>query len=185
MADEAEKYTPQRCHEDDPNRCTARGFRGEIQCGFLAVPGHDKCPMHNSHAVRSADKGIYDLQNTIARTRVEAMMASPAGRNLTTELALARLVLENVFNQYSKNAHDMLINAPAISGAIKEVRETLTAHLKVEKMLSDLIPIERVERLANDMYQAIVEHVKDEETLLAIKKRFEQIIENPDEDIYG
>lgn len=176
-----EKYIPQRCDLNDPNRCKADASEG--QCTFLAVPGEEYCSIHcRSQNLDIEKKNLYDFQLTQVGHRIKEFKNHPDSKKLTTELGLIRLLLEQTVNQCEKS-YDLVVKVPEIMALVEKIRIVQQANIGIEQKLGDLLSIEQVTEISQLLYDVVTKHIKKHmkdaalDVLEEIAIEFEQALE--------
>jgi hypothetical protein len=173
------KYTPVRCAENDPHRCQSMTENG--QCPFLAVPPTEYCVIHGNHSVRKEETtALYEFTRTEVLDRLKKFRAHPEAMKLTTELGVLRLTLEALLNKCTDN-YELVTNSATISSLIGSIERTLTANLKLEKHMNDLLSLTQVIQMAQQFFNVVTQHIKDPEVIEVIATEFEKIMTNPPE----
>lgn len=134
--------------------------------------------MHHAQGVRKTN--VYDLLKTEAQSRLHEFRDNPASRSLAEEVALGRVMLENLMREYGKSPTQLLANTPAITAVLREVRSTLDTHIKLEQRQGDLLPYNHVVKIAQALFQAVVDKITDEESIEQIALAFEDILRHPE-----
>jgi hypothetical protein len=171
------KYTPVRCAENDPHRCQSMTDKG--QCPFLAVPPTTYCVIHGNHSIRKTESdNLYEFTRTEVLSRLSKFKQHPEAMKLTTELGVLRLTLEALLNKFTDN-YEFATNSATISALIGSIERTLTANLKLEKHMNDLLSITQVIAMAQSFYNCVTQYIKDPDTIEKIAQEFEKIMMNP------
>lgn len=171
------KYTPVRCAENDPHRCQSMTDKG--QCPFLAVPPTEYCVIHGNHSIRKEEStALYEFTRTEVLSRLAKFKQHPEAMKLTTELGVLRLTLEALLNKFTDN-YEFATNSATISSLIGSIERTLTANLKLEKHMNDLLSITQVIAMAQQFFNVVTQHIKDPEVIELIATEFEKIMMNP------
>lgn len=163
------KVIPQRCDRAHPNSCA--------HCGeFLAVPGSPYCPIHGGHSeIQTVRQELYEFNKTVALGRLKQFKGHPEARSLTNELALQRLLLEQVINQ-CKNSYDLILQEATISRLLAGIQSTLVANQKVEERANELLTIEQVVSIIQMVFEIIKEFVSTPDTQEQIARRLNELI---------
>ena len=174
------KYLPIRCAENDPHRCQCQTEKG--QCPFLAVPPTQYCVIHGNHSIRKSETDeLYEFKRTEVLSRLAKFRQHPDAMKLTTELGVLRLTLEALLNKCADN-YEFVTNSATISSLIGSIERTLTANLKMEKHMNDLLSLTQVIQMAQQFFNVVTQHIKDPEIIETIAVAFEQIMTTPPED---
>ena len=175
------KYTPVRCDENDPHRCQVSTEKTG-QCPFLAVPPTKYCPIHGNHSVRQEEtEALYQFSRTEVLHRLQQFRKHPDALKLTTELGVLRLTLESLLNKCESN-YDFVTNNATITNLIASIEKTLTANLKLEKHMNDLLSLGQVVQMAQSFFNTVTQFITDPEILEQIANEFERIMTTPPED---
>lgn len=177
------KYLPVRCDEKDPHRCQAQTENG--QCPFLAVPPTQYCVIHGNHSIRKAENDeLYEFKRTEVLDRLAKFRQHPDAMKLTTELGVLRLTLEALLNKCTDN-YEFVTNSATISNLIGSIERTLTANLKLEKHMNDLLSLTQVIQMAQQFFNVVTQYIKEPEIIEIIATEFERIMMNPPEQQEG
>ena len=160
--------------EFDPNRCQSTGKSG--QCNFKALPGTSYCARHKG------DQALQLLAGDRKRTyylhkwqdRVNALTDDPNIKDLTAEIGIMRMMLEEVLNQCN-DAQDLIRYQTRITIAIDKIQKLVETIDRIEAR-SALQPAQ-LAKLADKWVQVINIHVKDPEVLEQLSNQLLGVIE--------
>jgi hypothetical protein len=153
----------ERVEPDSPLRCQA-ATGPEGQCRFRALPleGVKYCFMHGQAFIQKAKKEarrLYDIQKY--RQRVDALGDEAFKSNLDEELGIQRMVLENLLNKFTDV--EMVTQSSKIGMCIKEIRETMTANLKLKAAMGELLDRAAISKLCDAMVVILARRIKPED----------------------
>jgi len=144
----------------------------------MAVPGTNFCVIHSVQDADGSNKqDLYNFKITEVSRRIAKYRNHPDSRNLTVELGLLRLILEETINK-CEDAYDLVVNNAQLTSLIERIRVVQQANIGIEQKLNDLLTIEQVTGIAQQLFNAIVVHVKDLDLLEVIAAEFESILEH-------
>lgn len=160
----------QPCAEDDPNRCQGIHSQTGAQCRYLAIPNTQKCP---AHTINPKQMGLYNLKRTTVLNRLEQLKKNPEGKSLVVELGILRLTLEELLNKCGDDQWAFAINQGPITTMISTIRDTLTANIKIEKHIGELLSVGQVVEIAQDLFNIVSKYIPDANALECIAREFE------------
>ena len=166
------KFT--RCDPEDPNRCQAVQRNG--QCPFLAVEGTKYCPRHGGILQQERDNKEKATNYKLNRykARFIEFLTSAGIKDLREEIAILRILVEEVFNKYSDG---MLIAAvPILSDLIPKIEKLVISCHKLEQSLGSLLDEKSILNLATAILEIIDTHIKDPEIQRLISIDLAQLI---------
>jgi hypothetical protein len=151
----------ERVSARDPMRC--QGNNGQGPCSYRAVPGSQFCPLHggsmtaiatSKHALRN-----YILQADIGQ-RAQELANNPNLKNLTDEIALSRLTLENIFKQI-KTSTDFLLFSDKITSILNVTKNLIESYQKIQERNRELVDRATLFTIAEGILAIIVNFIKD------------------------
>ncbi len=172
-----EKKTPIRAEPDDPRRCQATTVNG--QCPFLALDDHSHCSYHTKDF--SQERKLYDYNKTefLKRLgqRVDAMTSSNKTRDLSEEIGITRITLENILGRCNED-FELQMATPQILDLVQAIQKLIESSVKVDKYIGQLMSKQQVVQIGQELVNCIAEEIGDEDKLRRIAKNFESIIQN-------
>lgn len=158
------KRMPIHCEENNPHACD--------HCGkFLAIPGSKYCPIHAATSENDLAKaGLYDVAKNIAMQKLDHLKNHSEANSLTNELAILRVLLEQVINS-CEGPFDFLMKEATISKLVLSIQTTLVANQKVEERLGELLSTEQVIAIIQKFFEIIAEFITDPNILEQIANR--------------
>jgi len=154
-----EEHDYERVVEDDPRRCQGRTKAGS-QCILKSVPGGTYCIVHGGATQLKSEKKAnlrnYNLERY--RQRISELADNPALKNLSEEIGILRMTLENTLT-LCHTPTDLMLKQSIISDTILKIEKLVTSCHKLDKDMSGLIGREDLQKLAGDIIMIIGEHV--------------------------
>ncbi len=181
--DQDVKYIPVPCDADNPRRCVGETSQG--QCKFLAIPDMKYCPIHAPGGtmgiiLKRQEKALYDIKRGEVLHRLNQFRSHPDSKNLTVELGIIRLTLEEILNKCESN-WDFVANSATILRLTEQIEKLLKSNIRVEQLTGELMTLEQVTQIAQALITLIAEHVTDVEVIQKIADGFNHIINNSQE----
>ena len=171
-----EKKVPIRAEPDDPNRCQGSTSQGG-QCPFLAIEGNKYCTYHGVDNTNK--RKLYDYNKTefLKRLgqRVDAMTSSHKTRDLSEEIGITRITLENILGRCQED-FELQMATPQILDLVQAIQRLIESSVKVDKYIGELLSKQQVVQIGQELVNCIAEEIDDEDKLRRIAKRFESII---------
>lgn len=169
-------------YPDHPNRCQAIGGLSEGQCINLASQDSQYCLVHGGNIadrVALKDLNLYRIKKY--EKRIRAMKESSGARGLEEELAIMRMILEEILLTCEKEGDmGLLLYSTKISETVRDIK---TLVLSVERLSSKAgLTIGRSQGvvLAGKVVDIISRHVVDMTALNKIADEIGEIFAMPD-----
>lgn len=165
----SEKY--QRIKDpDDPRRCQASTRVG--QCNLKAVDGGKLCLVHGgAMELKQQEKNRLRNYNLAKfRTRTAELGNSDHLSSLKDEVALLRLLIENMVNSCS-DASELLLRAGPLSDLLMKSEKLVTSCHRIDSKLGNLLDRTKVLQFAQMVVDIVSQEVDSEETLDSISSQ--------------
>ena len=151
----------QRVSHRDPNCCRASIPTG--QCSYKAVKGSQHCPLHGGSIKAAADNRA-QLRNILLQGALAQRASELAGsthlKDLTDEVALSRLTLEQVLKK-CQTENDFLLYSDKINTTIKTVQSLVESLQKIQEKNKELIDRPTLMKIVDLILAVIVQYVND------------------------
>lgn len=155
-------------HPLDPQRCQAVTSTG--QCNLKATPGKNYCIAHGG-------AGNYKLRKWDPLVREKAQ--SPGLKNLTEEIAILRVLLEQKLND-CRNPNELIIASASIGDLIIKIEKLVASCHKMDLSLSKYLDQRQVLNLMDKVLNVIQGIIDCPETLRRIADGLAEIIDEND-----
>ena len=149
-----------RVSPDDPNRCQAKGQKG--QCPFRSVEGTKYCARHSgkSKQTRQNQEYISNYRLQQYQHRLEELGSSEQSKSLRDEIGILRMTLENILNN-CETPHAFLLNAGKISDIATKIEKVVATCSRLEQSYGLVLDKTAVSTLANKIVDIIHKYVED------------------------
>lgn len=142
----------------DPDKCEASGSLGS--CPYKKMPGSLYCKRHGGNlptqsATRERER-MYLLNKW--QDRVDNLSNHPRLRDLTNELGIMRMMLEETLNQCN-DAQDLIRHSARVTSIVDKIQRLVETLDKIEAR--NALQPAQLANLANQWVQIINIHVKD------------------------
>lgn len=122
----------------DPNRCQSPSLDG--QCWNEAAPGDTRCPHHGgSDKLSVQEKRIYNLTKARFRSRMSEMMDHEEVKSLREEIALTRIMVEEIWNGVGDTPADMMKACGTLNGLMLTLERLIKTAHSTEQSLGMLL----------------------------------------------
>jgi hypothetical protein len=151
----------------DPNRCQT--MDGQGQCPFVAVEGAIYCAKHRGGvAVKNAEKQkVHDYRLQIWQQRMDEFTASDQIKNLTGEIGVLRMTLEQTINQ-CKDVTQLMMFSHKIQSLVLSIEKVVATCTKLESRQGNLLDKSQAIVFAGQIVETISRHVTDPAAIDAI-----------------
>lgn len=161
----------ERVAEDSPLRC--QGVFKHGQCPYKRMDDELYCPMHGPTASANQNKRkVHDfkLNNVRFRQRHDEFTASDNLKNLSGEIGLTRLLIEELMNKL-EGANELLIYSDKISGLIGQSMKLAVAFQSIQEKNRDLLSKATVFTIADAIVNILSDHITDPDELLLMSEK--------------
>lgn len=141
-------------------------------CQFRRVPGSKHCVLHHHQR-----EDLYSFARVEIKNKLQEIRKHPDSRNLETELALIRHILENLINTCDE-ASDLIRCSGQILQLVDRVKDLLAANIKVGQITGELMTIEEVTTIAQTLVGIVAEFVTPQD-LETVVERFSSALDMP------
>jgi hypothetical protein len=122
----------------DPNRCQGASLDG--QCWNESAPGDTYCPHHGGQDKETpAEKRIYQLTKARFRNRMTEMMDHEEVKSLREEIALTRIMVEEIYNSVGDTPADMMKACGTLNGLMLTLERLIKTAHSTEQSLGMLL----------------------------------------------
>jgi len=150
--------------EHDPERCKAEISHG--QCWYKTVPGAQYCALHKGDAnlasIAKAKTDRYRIE--IWQQRLDELSNSPRLKNLHDEIAIIRLLLENIL-QTCETTTDLIMHSQRIGDLVTKVEKLVVSCHSLEKQTSSMMDKTTAISFAGSIIDIITCYVTDPQIL--------------------
>jgi len=173
----------ERVAEDSPERCQYIMKQGQgDQCRNKREPDSDYCKAHIAGHLRLANKKKAKMYNIgVYQQRLEEFSSHDAYRDLTNEIAIARMTLEKIIAS-CKTSNDLLAQSGKIGDMLMKVEKLVSSCNKLQKASGDLLEAQSVLDLASKIIVVIDEHVEDADTKGQIADKIMELLSASDQE---
>lgn len=142
----------------DPNRC--KGSVRSGQCWNHAEHGSDYCCYHLGVSTeREERKNLYNLTQARHRIRLAQLKDHEQVKSLREEIALARILLEERFNQVKDDA-DLMAACPMLNQLLLTLERLIKSSHQIEQNLGALLAKPTVILLGQNIVNLLIEELK-------------------------
>tara|TARA_Y100000310_G_scaffold299441_1_gene334292 strand:- start:115 stop:666 length:552 start_codon:yes stop_codon:yes gene_type:complete len=156
--------------EDHPNRCQAVNDKG--QCWNFAVEGGTFCLCHggNKQLEAIAAKGLKNYRIGVWQARLDKLVDNPNIKSLRDEVAILRMILEEVINK-CMDSKDLILKSSIISDLVVKVEKLVSSCHKMEGSMGQLLDKSAILQFAAEIIQIIGDTVTDEKQMNIISEK--------------
>ncbi len=128
------KHELPRCEADDPARCQGNGPHG--QCQFKSTEHGAYCALHggNKAEEKVARDALHAYRLGKWENRIRGHASSSTAKNLTAELGILRVILEEQLAACS-NETELILRSSAISDLVVKIEKLVQSIHKLDKDL--------------------------------------------------
>jgi hypothetical protein len=174
-------------YEGDPERCQARSALTG-QCQLKSMEGTNLCVRHGgvqlTQTAEQSELRIYRVRKY--KKRIGELTNNPNSNNLHEELAILRMVLEDVLIKAAKEDEGaeegegmgLLLYSVKINELAKSIKDLILAVDKLNLRSHNYIGREEVITITAEIIQSISTHVTDETVLQKITMDLERVLTN-------
>lgn len=145
-------------------------------CRHYALPGKDYCSMHQNVYTRTENaKSIYQFRLAQYQARVDELADHPQLRSLTNELAVSRMVLEEIVNKCDNEAK-FLAYQPRIHQMLQLVGDLTVKCQRLEQQFGGLLSINEVFQILDAFADIIGKYVTDAAIVRRISEEIGQCL---------
>lgn len=159
-----------QCDPDDPNRC--QFVDNNRQCIYKTFLPEDKtyCFKHSVHSKhdRMERKRRYQLAAHYAR--YDELTGDVDFKNIRDEVAIQRMVLEEVLKQCEK-PFDLLVASPKITDTCQKIQKSVMMVHKLETAMGQVLDKTTLVTFIDDLLKILSEEITDPKILASISKR--------------
>ncbi len=161
---------PPTIAKEDHLRCT--GITAKGQCVFEAeIPG-GFCRMCSDQGKNNKKARLY--QYLVERNK--AIVDHPDKYTLKEEAGILRILLSTLLQKVESDPSEIMRRTPQISELITKIQLTVTAAIKCEKSMGNLMDRDQITKVAQLLIDVVAEQVQDQTIIANIAKRFEEVI---------
>lgn len=160
----------QRVEEDDPERCQAVTRTG--QCKLKAVPNGKTCLIHGGAMKLKSDeeKNLKNYRLAKFRVRATELGSSSHLTNLTDEVAILRILIEEMVNSCA-DASELLLRAGPLADLLMKSEKLVSSCHRLDSKLGNLLSKDKVMQFAQLVVEIISSEIDDEKILDVISAR--------------
>jgi len=150
------------------------------QCVNKVVPGTTSCPANggvaNRQYIEIHNMGLYRIRKF--QQQITEFKAHSQMRSLDDELAIQRMILEEILNQ-CESANDLILYSTKIGEVIQDIKALVVASEKMASRTGMLVSRTEAILLAQRMVEVIARHVVDDVALAKIAEEIALIVTTP------
>jgi len=153
-----------RVKDDDLDRCQASTTKGS--CNLKAIPNGKYCLVHGG-AIEAKNKERQNLKNyRLAKFRVRATELGNSSHltNLTDEVAILRILIEEMINSCDDSSQ-LLLRAGPLADLLMKSEKLVTSCHRLDSRLGNLLSKDKVMQFAQLVVEIISSEINDERTL--------------------
>lgn len=168
----------------DPERCKSSTCSGA--CPNKAVPGMDFCKIHGGEKQLNAAKKAEHDGYRVAKWRasIERFATPDHIKNLTEEIAILKVLLEEVLQQCHTSV-DLVMNQGPISNLVNNISNVVNSFDKMQTRMGTLLNKSAIMNIAVTIVGILTQELKHEPELLAkvSEKIYEAVViaQNPND----
>ena len=142
----------------DHDPCQSKGIR---TCPFAAVPGSRFCGRHGGESEARANTSRREMNYQFRRyqTQLEAGVRKANLNDLREEIALTRIMVENIVNSADSDA-SFLALIPSLNPLISTLDRLTTNNAKLEAFFGQFMTPEQVDTMITNILDIIIEEVQ-------------------------
>lgn len=154
----------------DPKRCQWVMPHG--QCLNVAVDGSKFCYPHmGAFAVKAQEKKAANMYRLARfKAKIDQKLDSPNLKSLREEIAILRMVLEEIINRCA-DEQDLVMASARISDMIMKINKVVTSCNGLEKAMSSMLDKSAILQYASTIVTIIDEEVQDKDTVKRVADR--------------
>ncbi len=150
--------------EFDTRRC--QGITRQGQCSNIRMEGSEFCPAHggNKGAESREKKNMNNFRLTQFKTRASELSESNNLSSLKDEVALTRILIEEMWNRCS-SSQELLLSSGPLSDLIGKSAALVEKCHKLDSRLGNLLSRSQVMQFAQVIVEIISRNITDEKIL--------------------
>ena len=164
---------------DDPMRCQGPGQSGEGQCHWLSLQGMardghlddadirdysgiDRCPKHGGPALmqHKENKKLHDYRLQVWQERIDEFCESSKVKSLRGEIAIVRMLTENILAMCEK-PQDLMLYSGKIGDLVMKTEKLVRSCDRLESSMGMLLDRAGALVLAGQIVEIISKHVTE------------------------
>lgn len=145
-------------------------------CGAEAIDDTIYCAKHGATSVRQAlekkQANLYRIEKY--RDRVNHYSEHDKANSLREEIAILRILLEELLNKYT-TTDELLLQAGVVGELVCKINALVTSSHKIEVALGELMSKTKVLGMADQMVSVIADVIDNPETVAIISDKIMEI----------